>query len=199
MSLEERYRDVARRVGGRARLVAVSKAATIADVRALYDLGHRDFGENRADQLALRSEQLPGDARWHFIGNIQSNKLRVLRDVKPLVHSFDRADLVPKWPPGVPVLVQVDFTGRADRNGVAWEEAPTLLAALREARVEVRGLSTLPPKEGDPRATFRRLRTLRDELGLAEVSMGMSEDFEAAIEEGATMVRVGRAIFGPAH
>lgn len=196
MTLAERYHDVVERVGGRARLVAVGKAATLADVRALYELGQRDFAENRADALALRIEQLPPDARWHFIGNIQSNKLRVLRDAKPLVHSFDRPDLVAKWPPAVPVLVQVDFTARAERNGVPPHDVAALVAALREAGVEVRGLSTLPPKEGDPRPVFRRLRALRDATGLAELSMGMSEDFEAAIDEGATMVRVGRALFG---
>lgn len=195
MTLEERYREVVARVAGRARLVAVSKGATIAQVRALYELGQRDFGENRADALALRAQQLPPDARWHFIGNLQSNKLRVLRDCAPVVHSFDRADLVARWPAGVPVLVQVDFTGRAERNGVQAQEAPALVAALREAGVEVRGLSTLPPQEGDPRETFRRLRAMRDALGLAELSMGMSADYESALEEGATMVRVGRALF----
>lgn len=196
MSLQDRYHDVVRRVGGRARLVAVSKAATLADARAVYDLGQRDFAENRADALALRAAQMPPDVRWHFIGNIQSNKLRVLRDVKPLVHSFDRADLVEKWPAGVPVLAQVDFTGRAERNGVPSAEAPALVDALRARGVDARGLSTLPPSGVDPRPIFRQLRALRDALGLAELSMGMSADFEAGIEEGATMVRVGTAIFG---
>lgn len=196
MSLPERYQDVVRRIAGRARLVAVSKAATLADARAVYDMGQRDFAENRADALALRAAQMPPDVRWHFIGNIQSNKLRVLRDVKPVVHSFDRADLVEKWPAGVPVLVQVDFTGRPERNGVPPADVPALVDALRARGVDVRGLSTLPPKEGDPRAAFRQLRALRDAVGLAELSMGMSADFEAAIDEGATMVRVGTAIFG---
>jgi len=193
--VEERYHDVLSRVAGRARLIAVSKAATLADVRAIYELGQRDLAENRADALALRAAQMPADVRWHFIGNVQSNKLRVLRDLKPLVHSFDRADLVPRWPPGVPVLVQVDFSGLAHRSGVPPQDARALVEAAREAGIDVRGLSTLPPKEGDPREAFRALRTLRDELGLAELSMGMSADFEAAIAEGATMVRVGTALF----
>lgn len=196
MSVEERYRAVVDRVAGRARLVTVGKAAALDDVRRVHALGQRDFAESRADALRERAAALPPAARWHFIGNLQSNKLRTMREVKPLVHSFDRPDLVARWPKEVPVLVQVDFTGRGDRNGVPPAEVPTLLAALRGAGVDVRGLSTLPPAEGDPRVVFRALRRLRDEHGLAELSMGMSGDFEAAIEEGATMVRIGRAIFG---
>ena len=195
MTLDARYQDILARVAGRARLVAVTKYASDEHVRALYELGQRDFGENRADDLARRAAMLPADARWHFIGNLQSNKLRILRDLSPLVHSFDRPDLLGKWPAAVPVLVQVDFTGRAERNGLAEPDARAAVQALRKASVDVRGLSTLPPAEGDPRPLFRRLRRLRDELGLAELSMGMSADFEAAIEEGATMVRVGRALF----
>lgn len=195
MTLEERYHDVLRRIGGRARLVAVTKSATEAQLAALYALGQRDFGENRADALALRAAKMPADARWHFIGNIQSNKVRILRELRPLVHSFDRADLLPKWG-ATPVLVQVDFTGLDRRNGVPPAEVPALLAALRDAGVECRGLSTLPPKVGDPRPVFAALRALRDEHKLTELSMGMSEDFEVALDEGATMVRIGRAIFG---
>ncbi|HUR67812.1 MAG TPA: alanine racemase [Candidatus Thermoplasmatota archaeon] len=189
------YEEVVAKVAGRARLVAVSKGATLEQVRAVFDAGQRDFGENRADALAARAASLPREARWHFIGNLQSRDLRRLRELEPLVHSFDRPDLVARWPVAVPVLVQVDFTGRPERNGVAPADVPALVDALRARGIEARGLSTLPPKEGDPRAVFRALSALRDELGLEELSMGMSEDYEIAIEEGATMVRVGRAIF----
>ncbi|HVM45684.1 MAG TPA: YggS family pyridoxal phosphate-dependent enzyme [Candidatus Thermoplasmatota archaeon] len=195
MSLQARYRVVAARVAERARLVAVSKAASVDDIRALYALGQRDFGENRADQLAERAAQLPDDVRWHFIGNIQSNKLRVLAQVRPLVHSFDRLDLVAKWPRDVRVLLQVDFTGRADRNGIPPAAVADALATLRKADVAVEGVATLPPADADPRPVFRALRALRDEHALRELSMGMSDDYEVALEEGATMVRVGRAIF----
>jgi len=193
-ALALRYRDVARRVAGRATLVAVSKAASIADMRALYALGQRDFGENRADALVEKAKQMPDDVRWHFIGNIQSNKLGALARTKALVHSFDRPDLAARWI-GAPVLVQVDFSGAAGRSGIAPDALPAALAALRAAGVEARGLSTLPPQDGDPRRWFRELRRLRDEHGLRDLSMGMSDDFEAAIEEGATFVRVGRALF----
>lgn len=190
------YEDVVERIAGRARLVAVSKAASLDQVRAVYAAGQRDFGENRADALVEKAAAMPADVSWHFIGNLQSNKLAALARVRPIVHSFDRPDLARKWPPGVPVLVQVDFTGRADRNGIPPAEAGRVVEALRAANVVVLGLSTLPP-QGDPRPAFAALRHLRDDLGLRELSMGMSDDVEIALEEGATMVRVGRAIFGP--
>lgn len=195
MSLAERYQDVVRRIAGRARLVAVSKGATVEELRAAYDLGQRDFGENRAKQLAERAAALPRDVRWHFIGNLQSRDVKILADLRPLVHSFDRLDLASMWPRDVPVLLQVDFTGRTDRNGIAPVLAADALATLAKAGLDVRGLSTLPPANADPRPIFRTLRAIRDEHGLRELSMGMSDDFEAAIEEGATMVRVGRAVF----
>ncbi|HWH08968.1 MAG TPA: YggS family pyridoxal phosphate-dependent enzyme [Candidatus Thermoplasmatota archaeon] len=194
MSLEERYREVARRVGGRALLVAVTKGQPADAVRRLYDLGQRDFGENRVDELLAKAAALPGDARWHFIGNVQRNKAKLLARAS-LVHSFDRPDLARAWP-RVPVLLQVDFTGREDRSGLAPDALAPALEACRAAGVDVRGLSTLPPQDGEPRRWFRELRRLRDGLGLRELSMGMSADYEAALEEGATMVRVGRALFG---
>ena len=195
MSLAERYHDVVRRVDGRATLVAVSKAATLEQMREVYALGQRDFGENRAETLVQKRAQMPSDVRWHFIGNIQSNKVKLLREARPLVHSFDRPDLAARWG-DLPVLLQVDFTGRAERNGIPATDVGAALATLRERGVPVQGLSTLPPKEGDPRAVFRSLAALGKEHGLPELSMGMSDDFEAALAEGATMVRVGRAIFG---
>lgn len=195
MTLEERYRDVVARVAGRARLIAVSKRASLENMRALYDLGQRDFGENRADALHERARAMPRDVRWHFIGHLQSNKLKLLADANPLVHSFDRPDLAARWIAS-PVLVQVDFTGAASRSGIRPARLADALAALRSASIDVRGLSTLPPREGDPRTCFRELRRLRDLYGLDELSMGMSDDLIEAIEEGATMVRVGRAIFG---
>lgn len=198
MGPAERYHDITRRVAARAKLVAVSKGASLDDVRAIYALGQRDFGENRAKQLAKRAAAMPPDVRWHFLGNLQSRDLRTLAEVKPVVHSFDRLDLAAKWPRELPVLLQVDFTGRKDRNGIAPESVADALATLAKAGVLPLGLSTLPPAGEDPRPTFRALRALRDRHALRELSMGMSEDFEAALDEGATMVRIGRAIFGEA-
>jgi uncharacterized pyridoxal phosphate-containing UPF0001 family protein len=198
MSLDQRYHDVVRRIAGRARLVAVTKGASVADVRALHSLGQRDLGENRAEQLAERRAALP-DAAWHFIGNLQRNKLKLLVGAA-LVHSFDRPDLAPRWPAGVPVLVQVHLGGGEHRNGVPPADAPAVLEALAKWNVRCVGLSVLPPPGEDPRPHFAALRALRDELSASwpevrELSMGMSADFETAIEEGATMVRVGRALF----
>ncbi|MEA3199321.1 MAG: dependent protein [Thermoplasmata archaeon] len=198
MSLAERYQDVARRVDGRARLVAVGKSHPVSALQELYALGQRDFGENRVDELRAKAQALPPDARWHFLGNLQRNKLKVLLETGALIHSFDRDELAPLLRDH-PVLVQVDFgTGR---NGVAPERIEETLLALSHAGVPAVGLMLLPPRGEDPQPHFRRLRALRDELlprwpFLVELSMGMSEDFEAALEEGATMVRVGRAIFG---
>lgn len=193
MSLEARYRDVVRRVDGRALLVAVTKGRSVDVVRRLYDLGHRDFGENRVDELLAKADALPADVRWHFIGNVQRNKVKLLARAA-VVHSFDRPDLARAWP-RVPVMLQVDFTGRENRNGVPAAEVPAALGACRDAGVDVRGLSTLPPQDEDPRPVFRELRRLRDAHGLPHLSMGMSADYEAALDEGATMVRVGRALF----
>lgn len=192
-SLEERYRDVVRRVAGRAMLVAVTKGQPASAARALYDMGQRDFGENRADEMLAKAAALPEDARWHFIGRIQRNKVKLLARTH-LVHSFDRPELSSTWP-SVPVLLQVDFSGAEGRGGVAPTDVGPALATCQAAGVDVRGLSTLPPKDDDARKWFRELRALRDAHGLQHLSMGMSADFEAAIEEGATMVRVGRALF----
>ncbi|MFA5861422.1 MAG: YggS family pyridoxal phosphate enzyme [Candidatus Thermoplasmatota archaeon] len=201
--MDERFHDICSRIeaaaarAGRApdavKLVAVTKGRAVEDVRRLHALGQRDFGENRADALTSRMAALP-DVHWHFIGNIQRNKVKLLGGCA-LVHSFDRPDLAASWPHGVPVLLQVDFTGAPQRGGLAPADVPAAMDACRAAGMDVRGLSTLPPREGDPRACFRKLRELRDSLGLRELSMGMSADFETAIEEGATMVRVGRALF----
>lgn len=200
MSLADRYHDVARRVAGRAKLVAVSKGQPVEAVRALYDLGQRDFGENRADEMRGKWQALPRDARWHFLGNLQRNKLKILREVGATIHSFDRAELAP-FVRDVPVLVQVHLGGGEHRNGVALDAVEPLLRALDAERVPAVGLMGLAPLGEDARPHFHRLRLLRDELAprwpfLVELSMGMSDDYEAALAEGATIVRVGRAIFG---
>jgi len=190
-------------------LVAVSKGAGPELVRAAYAAGQRDFAENRASALAGRWDELPADARWHFIGRLQGNKVRLVRPVAFLLHSLDRADLAGYWAkgPGLPppVLVQVNVAGEAGKAGVAPGETGALIAAAAGLGLEVRGLMTIPPAGVSPetaRPHFRALARLRAELqprwpGLRELSMGMSDDFEVAIEEGATLLRVGRAIFGP--
>jgi hypothetical protein len=175
-------------------------------VLAVRAAGVRDFGENRADDLVARAPRLPGDIEWHYIGRLQGNKVARVRPLVSLLHSLDRPRLAGYWaregaPP--PVLVEVNVSGEPQKAGVSPEGAAGLVAAALELGVEVRGLMTMAPRgaAGDAaRAHFAALRRLRDRLreqfpGLTELSMGMTDDFEVAVEEGATILRVGRAIF----
>ncbi len=190
-------------------LVAVSKTADPDGLLAVYRAGQRHFGENRAAPFVERAAALPPDARWHFIGRLQGNKVPRVRPVTHLLHSLDRVELARYWVkgPGLPppALVQVNMAGEEAKGGVAPAEAESLVEAASELGITVRGLMTIPPLPGRPedsRPHFRALAALRDRLaarwpGLTELSMGMTEDYEVAIEEGATLLRVGRAIFGP--
>ena len=210
--VRERLSAAAARVGraeGEITLVAVSKGAGPDLLGAAYAAGQRDFAENRPAAFAARWGQVPGDARWHFIGRLQGNKVRVVRPGAHLLHSLDRAELAGYWAkgPGLPppVLIQVNVSGEPGKAGVTPREAEALVAAATGLGIEVRGLMTIPPVGSSPaeaRPWFRALAGLRRDLGprwpgLDELSMGMSDDFEVAVEEGATLLRVGRAIFGP--
>ncbi len=190
-------------------LVAVSKSKTVDDIAAVYALGHRDFAENRAQEMAEKAVRLPDDIRWHFVGGLQSNKARLVRPITHLLHSMDRESLAGGWAKGAglttPGLLKVNTGREPQKSGVLPEEAPGVLDRILGVGLEVRGLMAIPPITDDPeqqRPHFALLRELRDELslahpGLTELSMGMTDDFEVAIEEGSTMIRVGRAIFGP--
>lgn len=212
--LTDRYRAVLARASDAARasgrdpreltIVAVSKGHSATDVRALYDLGQRDFGESRAHELAEKARALPQDVRWHYLGALQSNKLRDLKPLVARVHSWDRADLAPAWTGGPPVLAQVNVGDEPQKRGVPLAQAEALVAKLLDAGVACDGVMTLPPASEDAermRAHFRAVRKLRDALAerwptVCEVSAGMSGDYHVAIEEGATILRVGTAIFG---
>jgi pyridoxal phosphate enzyme (YggS family) len=190
-------------------LVAVSKTAEDEGVLEAYREGQRDFGENRAAGLAERALRLPPDIRWHFVGRLQGNKVRRVRPVTHLLHSLDRPELVSYWAKGAgtppPVLVEVNVAGEHQKAGVAPEDAADLVEEAAAIGLDVRGLMTMAPLVADPeevRPVFRELAELRSRLaarwpGLRELSMGMTDDFEVAVEEGATILRVGRAIFGP--
>jgi pyridoxal phosphate enzyme (YggS family) len=212
LEVRERVAAAAARAGpagGEVTLVAVSKGVPAALLAEAYALGQRDFGENRAGALAGRLGELPADARWHFIGRLQGNKVRLVRPVACLLHSLDRLDLAGYWAAGAeappPALVQVNVAGEPGKAGVPPGEAERLVAAATGLGIEVRGLMMIPPVARDPeeaRPHFRALRDVRAALRprwplLGELSMGMSDDFEVAVEEGATRLRVGRAIFGP--
>jgi PLP dependent protein len=213
----ERLTEVRERVAAAARavghepdsvtLVVVTKEVDVAGVRAAIAAGALELGENRAQELVAKVEALTGagepapfPVRWHFIGRLQRNKVRAIAPHVALWQSIDRADLaaeVGRRAPGASVLVQVNMTGEVQKGGCAPDETEALVEACRAQGCVVEGLMTVPPAAGDPRAVFARLRRMTDELGLGVCSMGMSGDFELAIGEGATMVRVGGAVFGP--
>lgn len=190
-------------------VVAVSKTMDPADVMAVYEKGHRDFGENRAGELARKAADLPRDIRWHFVGALQSNKARAVRGVVHLLHSMDRRSLGKSWMKGQgippPVLAQVNVGDEPQKSGVAPETVTEAVGWMHELGLDVRGLMAIPPipdQPEDSRKHFIRLCQIRDEVriehpSVVELSMGMTDDFEVAISEGASIIRVGRAIFGP--
>ena len=213
--------DAAARGAGRnpssVRLVAVSKTFPIDAVREAYAVGHRDFGENRVQEALEKISALQDfpDARWHLLGHLQSNKARKAAPAFAMIQSVDSVDLLQKLDAAAAdsghapeLLVQVDLAGEDTKYGVPATEVPRILEAAAQCRAaRVVGLMTLPPIPDTPedaRPWFRRLRDLRDgwlAAGvpsgmLRELSMGMSGDFEVAVQEGATIIRVGTAIFG---
>jgi len=198
------------------RLVAVSKTRPAEDVRAAFDAGQADFGENRV-QEALEKIGATADIpiAWHLVGHLQSNKARRAAGAFPWIHSIDSVDLLRRVDAAAEeagrrpaLLVQVDLAGEPTKYGAPADTWLSLFEAASDCRAaRVAGLMLLPPFTPDPedaRPYFRRLRELRDEFAgrgvapdmLRELSMGMSHDFAVAVEEGATIVRVGTAIFG---
>ena len=195
--------------GGReVTLVAVTKGFGADAVRAALGLGLDLVGENYAQELVAKAADLDADPvpgvvpLWHFLGRLQRNKVRHLAGVVAVWQSVDRAELVAEIAtraPGAAVLVQANLSGEAQKGGASLAEVPALVAQGRELGLDVRGLMGVGPA-GEPEAArpgFRALVALADELGLPERSIGMSADLEVAVEEGATMVRVGTDLFGP--
>ncbi|TAJ17203.1 MAG: YggS family pyridoxal phosphate-dependent enzyme [Dehalococcoidia bacterium] len=195
-------------------LIAVSKGHPAALVRAAIEAGCVDLGENRAQELLPKAVEA-GSAprvpqhRWHFIGHLQRNKVRDVLPHIDALHSLDSVGLVQEIgrrgkalgaATPLPCYLEVNVAGEAQKQGISPDALPELLRAARACEViEVRGLMTVAPHLGDPEAVrpvFRALRELAQAHGLAGLSMGMTEDYSVAIEEGATVVRVGRAIFG---
>jgi len=201
--VRERIAQACARAGraqGSVTLAAVSKGQPMEKIREAFAAGQTLFAENYAQELREKSSALP-DAEWHFIGALQSNKARMVVGRAALIHTCDRISLareLAKRAEGAQrVLLEVNIGREPQKSGVLPEEAPGLLDAVRALpHLRCEGLMCIPPAEGDPRPHFRALRELGEKLGLRELSMGMSADYEAAIEEGATIVRVGTAIFG---
>ena len=190
-------------------VVAVSKGHDVDAIQEAYDAGQRDFGESRGQALAAKAVELPDDIRWHFIGPLQSNKVRIVRPHTVLLHSFDRDSLVGPWLKGLgsapPALLQVNIGREPQKAGVEPERVDETFDAWTDMGIDLQGVMAIPPFSEDPEETrpyFVSLRAIRD--GLAdrlgrplELSMGMTNDYALAIEEGSTMIRVGTAIFGP--
>jgi uncharacterized pyridoxal phosphate-containing UPF0001 family protein len=171
-------------------VVAATKYVSLADMAVLAEAGVEVVGENRAQDLEAKHAVYGDSFRWHFIGHLQSNKVKVVNRICELVHSLDSQSAAARLE--IPALVQVNLAGEASKSGVD-------PAGIRDyLRYDVRGLSAMPPATGDPEASrqwFRRLRELASELGLAELSMGTTQDYQVAVEEGATMIRVGSELF----
>jgi hypothetical protein len=195
------------------RLIAVSKGMPAARVDAAIEAGVEDIGENRIQEAAEKQREVRNAARWHLIGHVQTNKAARAAALFDFVHSVDSrrvADaLSTHRPPGrdpIGVLLEVELTGLPTRSGVAESDVESVVQQLVNVpAIHLMGLMTIAPYSDDPedaRASFIRLRHIRDHMehatgwALPELSMGMTNDFEVAIEEGATMVRIGRAIFG---
>jgi len=223
-SLPERLADIRRRIAGAVlktgrqpadvQLVAVTKMVPVERIGEAISCGLKVFGENRVQDFLAKYEAWGDRAEWHLIGHLQQNKAKSLAGKISLVHSLDNISLARRldrlsedrehpWR----VLIQVNVAGEATKHGLTPEEAPSFLDQIRSLKgLDVVGLMTIAPYVEDPEAVrpvFRRLRSLREEisrdrqwLNLQHLSMGMSNDFEVAVEEGATMVRIGSALFG---
>jgi pyridoxal phosphate enzyme (YggS family) len=192
---------------GRAKLVAVSKTVDVARIREAVDAGQLDLGENYAQELRDKAREgtlASRGVRWHFIGPLQRNKVKYVVGTAALVHGVDSLPLgqeidkqATKLGIVQPCLVQVNVASEPQKSGCALGELSQLLDALRAlSSLRIDGLMCIPPAEGDPRPHFAKLRELASVHGLTELSMGMSADWRIALDEGATLVRVGSAIFG---
>jgi len=191
--IRERYERVREEVGAGVTVVVATKYVTVAELAQLADAGVEVVGENRAQDLAAKHELYGSAFRWHFIGHLQSRKAKIVNAACELCHSLDSASAAAKLE--IPALVEVNLSGEPTKSGVA----PEVLASFLELYPQVRGLMTMPPYSEDAetsRPYFVRLRELAQSFGLGELSMGTSQDYRVAAEEGATYVRVGSTIFG---
>ena len=186
-------------------LIVVTKTFPASDVKILYDLGVRDFGENRDQEASVKSAELPGDCRWHFQGQIQSNKLKSIANWADVLHSIDDLAHAKKLDSLVSekdIFIQVSLDNLPNRGGVLPELVPEFLDGLTVfPHLIVRGLMAVAPLDEEPATAFRQLKELSDQIvndhpGAREISAGMSNDFEAAISQGATHIRIGSQILG---
>jgi PLP dependent protein len=184
-------------------IIAATKELPTSSVHDAAAAGVFDIGENYAQQLIAKAhEGVPAGVRWHFLGAIQRNKVKALAPLVTMWHGVDRVaavDVIAARAPGAAVLIEVNTSGEPGKAGCAPAYVAALVDHARDAGLEVRGLMTVGPLGAveAARDSFRQLARLRDDLSLVELSMGMSRDLEIAVQEGATMVRIGTALFGP--
>lgn len=217
MNIEQNVRHLEQRIAGaceRARrspdevtLVAVTKTIEVPAIEAAFNAGIRNFGENRVQEAKPKIEQLESlraQLTWHMVGHLQTNKAKTAVDIFDIIHSVDSLRLAEALSrhsqKRLPVLIEVNVAAEATKGGFGLPEVDEAIRQIgRLPNIEIEGLMTIAPWVSDAeevRPVFRRLRQLGDALGLRHISMGMTDDFEVAIEEGATLVRIGRAIFG---
>lgn len=216
--VKEKVKDACIRAGRQQEsvtLIAVSKTKPVSDLAAVYECGVRQFGENKVQELVEKYEQLPKDIQWHMIGHLQKNKVKYIVDKVALIHSVDSFSLAEeiskqavKKQVTVPILIEVNIAGEETKFGIQKEETAELVRAVSVLpNVRIEGLMTIAPFVQNPednRDYFREMKKLSvdiamqniDNVSMKILSMGMTGDYQVAIEEGATMVRVGTGIFG---
>ncbi|MEX0851426.1 MAG: YggS family pyridoxal phosphate enzyme [Gaiellaceae bacterium] len=190
--IAERYRRIRDEVGEHVTVVVATKYVSVEEMAVLAEAGVEIVGENRAQDLEQKHAAYGDAFRWHFIGHLQSNKVKVVSRLCELVHSLSTESAATRLT--IPALLEVDLAGEETKTGVEPEEIAGFVARYPS----IRGLMTMPPLASDPESSrphFRRLRELAAEHGLPELSMGTSQDYRVAADEGATLVRVGEVLF----
>jgi PLP dependent protein len=191
--IRERYERIQAEVGPAVTVVAATKYVSVDELEALAAAGVAVVGENRAQDLEEKHARYGDRFRWHFIGHLQSRKAKTVSELCELCHSLASDSAAKRLT--IPALVEVNLSGESSKSGIEPEELPRFL----ELYGDVRGLMTMPPASDDPEASrpyFRRLRELAEQHGLRELSMGTSQDYRVAADEGATYVRVGSVLYG---
>ena len=191
-AVRARYQELREELGPAVTIVAATKYVSLEDMAVLAEAGIEVVGENRAQDLEAKHATYGDAFRWHFIGHLQSRKAKIVNRICELVHSLDSESAARRLT--VPALVQVNLAGEASKSGVD----PADVGAFLALYPDVRGLATMPPETNDPeesRFLFRKLCSLAEEHGLTELSMGTSQDYKVAVEEGATMIRIGSVLY----
>ena len=190
--VRSRYERIQAAVGDAVTIVAATKYVSVEELAVLAEAGIEVVGENRAQDLEAKHAVYADAFRWHFIGHLQSRKAKTVNAICELVHSLSSESAAKRLE--IPALVEVNLSGEETKSGVSEGELDALIAAYPD----VRGLMTMPPETDDPESSrpyFRRLRELAADRGLKELSMGTSQDYRIAVEEGATLIRIGSVLY----